>query len=125
MTSGKGSEEVRPIGDVKARLAECVRAAEAGVTTVLTRHGRPVARLMPYGGEPTMSDWALATEVREGRRSYAVNVEESFCPKDARRAALRRLLEEEIHPRVPAELQGKGISKREREQILGFGKDGV
>jgi len=115
----------RPIGDVKARFAECIREAEAGVTTVLTRHGRPVARLTPFGQESKHIGGTVATEVREHGGAYAVSPEEQFDSIGARRAALRRLLEEEIRPRVPAELRGKGISKREREQILGFRKDGV
>jgi prevent-host-death family protein len=32
---------------VKAEFAECVRTAEAGNAVVITRHGRPVAALVP------------------------------------------------------------------------------
>lgn len=32
---------------VKAEFAECVRKAEAGEAVVITRHGRPVAALVP------------------------------------------------------------------------------
>lgn len=35
--------------------------------------------------------------------------------------ALRRLLEDEIWPQIPPELLGKGISKAEREELLGYG----
>jgi antitoxin VapB len=34
-------------------------------------------------------------------------------------------LETEIWPLVPEELRGKSISKAEREEILGYGPDGV
>ena len=36
-----------------------------------------------------------------------------------------RFLEEEIWPLIPPDQLGKPLSKAEREQILGFGEDGV
>lgn len=33
-------------------------------------------------------------------------------------------LEKEVWPKVPANLLGKGVSKDEQEEILGFGPDG-
>ncbi|RPI12264.1 MAG: protein transcription factor [Acidobacteriales bacterium] len=38
---------------------------------------------------------------------------------------LRRLFEDHIWPSIPPEVRGKPISKREREEILGYGPDGV
>ena len=38
---------------------------------------------------------------------------------------LRRFLEEEVWPQIPPDLLGKGISREEREAILGYGPDGV
>lgn len=35
------------VTDAKDRLAELVRRAEAGEEVILTRHGHPVARLVP------------------------------------------------------------------------------
>jgi hypothetical protein len=48
--------------------------------------------------------------------------EESAVPSTphARRAALRASLEEEIWPRIPKRLLGKGVTKQEREEILGY-----
>jgi antitoxin VapB len=43
-------------------------------------------------------------------------------PKKTR--GLREYLEKHIWPTIPAELRGKGISKEEREEILGYGPDG-
>jgi len=50
----------------------------------------------------------------------------------ARRAAegspadrLRRLLEREVWPAIPASVRGTRLSKAEEEQILGYGPDGV
>jgi prevent-host-death family protein len=36
-----------PISEAKAHLADLVRRAEAGDDVVLTRHGHPVARIVP------------------------------------------------------------------------------
>jgi len=38
---------------------------------------------------------------------------------------LHRFLEEEIWPQIPPEVRGKTITKAEREEILGYGPDGV
>jgi antitoxin VapB len=37
---------------------------------------------------------------------------------------LRRLLEEEIWPSIPKSVLGKKVSKKEKERILGYGKEG-
>jgi antitoxin VapB len=42
-----------------------------------------------------------------------------------RRDDLLRFLREEIWPSVPSRLRGKGISRRDREKILGYGPKGV
>lgn len=34
--------------DAKAKLSALVHAAEHGETTILTKHGRPVAKLVPF-----------------------------------------------------------------------------
>lgn len=45
--------------------------------------------------------------------------------KSADRATrLKEFLEREVWPHIPADLLGKGISKAEREEILGIGSDG-
>lgn len=38
---------------------------------------------------------------------------------------LLRFLREEIWPSIPSRLLGKGVSRRERERILGYGPKGV
>jgi prevent-host-death family protein len=113
----------RPVGYVKAKFAECLRDAEAGATTVVTRHGRPVACLTPY--RDSSGERSPPGEVREVEKVYATVSEERFDSVGSRRSALHRLLEEEIRSRVPAGLRGKGISKKEREQILGYRENGV
>ncbi len=43
----------------------------------------------------------------------------------ARGERLRRFLAEEAWPQVPTEVLGTALSKREREEILGYGPEGV
>lgn len=44
---------------------------------------------------------------------------------EARRERLQRLLEQEIWPQVPPEARGRPMSREEREEILGYGPEGV
>ncbi len=52
--------------DAKARLSELVKAAEHGETTIVTRHGKPVARVAPLAeqsaaeGKPTFAELLLS-----------------------------------------------------------------
>jgi antitoxin (DNA-binding transcriptional repressor) of toxin-antitoxin stability system len=110
----------RTIADVKAHFAECVRDAEAGRVTIVTRHGRAVARLEPSSRAQRDMDRSSADEVAEPTPSYPARPPRVPHSREARRAALHALLVEEIWPRVPKELLGKGVSKREREEILGY-----
>ena len=47
------------------------------------------------------------------------------APPADRRAEVMRFLEREVWPRVPSELLGRGLSKEEQEEILGYGPEGV
>jgi antitoxin VapB len=38
---------------------------------------------------------------------------------------LRRLLEEEIWPSLPKSVLGRKLTRKEKERILGYGKEGV
>ncbi len=42
-----------PLSEAKARLTDLVRQAEAGEEVVLTRHGRPAARIIAVTPAPT------------------------------------------------------------------------
>ncbi len=128
----------RSIGEAKAHFAECIRQAEAGQETILTRHGRPVARLTPIAEVA-----GIEAEVRERGPSYGAASSEPVgdpsgeptgkpIGKSAgaeaaavRRELLHRLLEEEIRPLVPASLRGQTLSKEETERILGYGRRGA
>lgn len=112
------------IAEVKARFAEYVRRAERGESIVLTRHGRRVARLGPVRSRGLAEP---ASEVRELGGSYSSPEREApgrASPK-SRRKALQGVLERDIWPRVPQDQRGRGPDKKEREEILGYGSDGV
>jgi prevent-host-death family protein len=111
-----------PVAQAKARFAECIRRVERGEEIVLTRHGRPVARLVRL--EPHESVDARAAEVREPASVYEAQ-SSSLAPRsaEARRESLQNLLSHTIWPRIPEELLDKGIDKRERERILGLDGD--
>jgi prevent-host-death family protein len=46
--------------DAKTRLAELLAAVEAGASYVITRHGQPVARLLPIAPASAAQDVASA-----------------------------------------------------------------
>jgi antitoxin VapB len=50
----------------------------------------------------------------EARKAHVQRVQEAL-----------RFLHEEVWPSIPEDLRRKGISKAEREEILGYGPDGV
>ena len=43
----------------------------------------------------------------------------------SRAERMLRVLEEEIWPQIPADILGREITKQEREEILGYGPNGV
>jgi prevent-host-death family protein len=119
------------IARAKARFAEFIRRAEAGETVVLTRHGRPVARLAPVAGLGERDTaGALQSEIRDPKPGYELSRREGTereppRSESGRREALARLLQESIWPRVPESVLGRGVAKQEREEILGYGGDGT
>jgi antitoxin VapB len=54
---------------------------------------------------------------------------ERLTPRPERRKRspeeIQRWLETEVWPQIPAEIRGRGLTKAEREEILGYGPDGV
>ncbi len=65
-----------------------------------------------------------AGELREPGPAYGAGRPVPSSP-DSRREALARLLAEAVWPRVPERLLDRGLAKREREEILGYGSGGV
>lgn len=61
-----------PIYQAKSQLSELIRAAEQGDDVVLTRHGKPVVRLVAERGDsPSESELdRLATQAVEDLRSF-------------------------------------------------------
>jgi prevent-host-death family protein len=60
---------MRQVGvyDAKTQLARLLEAVERGETITITRHGRPVARLVPVG-TPRRSVEETVSAIREFRR---------------------------------------------------------
>ncbi|NJC09107.1 type II toxin-antitoxin system Phd/YefM family antitoxin [Polymorphobacter fuscus] len=53
------------VREAKARFSAALAAAERGEPVVVTRHGKPVARIMPFVAEPTGVDWEKAARIRK------------------------------------------------------------
>jgi prevent-host-death family protein len=49
-------------------FARCIREVEAGVEYIITRNGRPVARLVPLGGRRVLSSKQQGARVRARSR---------------------------------------------------------
>lgn len=58
-----------PLSDAKARLTDLVRRAEEGEEVVLTRYGKPAARIVPVA--PALAAAARARLVENLQRSAA------------------------------------------------------
>lgn len=96
---------------IKARAAlEGLTLGEA-VSEAIRRHLEAVGPERPSG------------EVREAGPAYRVAGPSLPASAEERRRSLERLLAEEIWPRVPGDLLGKGIGKPEREEILGLDEE--
>lgn len=65
-------------------------------------------------GESKTEAVRMALEERRDRLGFQVP------PRD-RRAEVTRFLEREVWPRIPPELLGRGLSKEEQAEILGYG----
>jgi antitoxin VapB len=63
---------------------------------------------------------AVRTALEERRRRLGQRTVEPD-----RAARLKRLLEDEIWPQVPADVLGRPLTRAEREAILGYGPEGV
>jgi antitoxin VapB len=76
------------------------------------------AEVAAMTGESKTRAVKMALEERAARLRLRIS------PK-ARREAFFRYLEEEVWPQIPPEVRGKRMTKEEREEILGYGPDGV
>jgi antitoxin VapB len=80
-----------------------------------------VAELAAMTGETKTG--AVRTAARERLERLRLQSGRPNPKKDAE--SFRRWLETEIWPQIPDDVRGKKISKAEREEILGYGPDGV
>jgi prevent-host-death family protein len=71
--------------EAKNRLSELLRAAEAGHTVVITRHGRAVARLVPVGDDDEKDLTALGAALRGLRAEVAGTVDVRELVEEGRR----------------------------------------
>ncbi len=55
--------------DAKTHLSELLRQAEQGRSITITRHGKPVARLVPVAGSPAVGVSELITSFRAVRQA--------------------------------------------------------
>mgnify|MGYP006284459069 FL=1 len=79
---------------------------------------RLVEEVATLTGESKTEAVRRALEERRARLAYRV--------ADGDRAArIRRFLESEVWPTVPEDELGRRMPRKEEEQILGYGKEGV
>lgn len=74
---------MRTIGifEAKAQLSQLIQAMEAGEDVVLTRHGKPVARLVPpaaHGVSQSVQDWASELRSYRHGRDHGITQETSL-----------------------------------------------
>jgi len=79
---------------------------------------RLAAELAKLTGESKTGAIRSALADRKERLAYRL-------ARRDRREDLRRLLEEEIWPLLPRTAFGKRLTRREKERILGYGREGV
>lgn len=79
---------------------------------------RLVEEVAQIAGESKTEAVRKALQERRERLDFQVP------PRD-RRAEVLRFLEREVWPKVPQELLGRGLTKAEQEEILGYGPEGV
>jgi len=63
---------------------------------------------------------AVRVALRERRDRFKRRI-----PPADRAKRLRRFLEEELWPQIPDDVRGKPLTRAEREEILGYGPEGV
>jgi prevent-host-death family protein len=57
--------------DAKSRLSELLDRVEKGEVIVITRHGKPIARLIPEGGHNVVDALAAVAELTRHRKELA------------------------------------------------------
>lgn len=101
------------IHEAKTHLSRLLERVRRGATIIIAKAGRPVAQLVPLGEGP------VARRVREPR------VVPEARPGGDRAARLRRLMEQEVWPRLPADQAGRVLTRAEEDAVLGYGPHGA
>lgn len=71
-----------PVNEAKTKLTELLRAVEAGERVVITRHGKPVAELVPPTEKPPYRNtWSLEA-IEEYKRAHGMSMERIEIPED-------------------------------------------
>ena len=68
--------------DAKTHLPQLLDDVEAGETIVITRHGRPIARLVPDEAQRNADAAAAVEAIRALRKGGKVTVEEILSMRD-------------------------------------------
>jgi prevent-host-death family protein len=95
------------IHEAKTHLSRLLERVRRGAVITIAKAGTPIARLVPIGRAPG---------VREMGETGAPP-ESLFAAERAGR--LRRFLEQEVWPTVPAEERGRALTRAEEDAILG------
>ena len=53
------------VREAKAHFSAAIATAESGEPVVVTRHGKPVAKIVPFDDKPRGVDWARLAQVRK------------------------------------------------------------
>lgn len=101
------------IHEAKTHLSRLLERVRRGSTIIIAKAGRPIARLVPTGEGPV------------ARRVHEPRVLPESRPGSDRGARLRRLLEQEVWPVLPADQAGRALSRDEEDAILGYGPPGA
>ena len=105
--------EIVNIHEAKTHLSRLLERVRRGATIIIAKAGKPVARLVPIGEGP------VARQVREPR------VIPEARPGADCAGRLRRLLEQEVWPRLPADQVGRVLTREEEDAVLGYGPHGT
>ena len=72
----------------------------------------------------TLAHETKTEAIRKALEDRRLKLKTQAAPKDKTKG-IYEYLERYIWPYIPDDLRGKGITKEEREEILGYGPDGV
>ncbi len=97
------------IHEAKTHLSRLLERVRRGAVITIAKAGVPVARLVPVG---------RAAGVRQVRETARLPVSMIAGERGAR---LRRFLEQECWPAIPAAQRGRALTREQEDAILGPG----